>query len=67
METLQSAPIGQDRLGCLSACPGGDCSVEHSSGSAACYLLIVEILRAKHLPNGWTPPSINGYDQSHGV
>jgi uncharacterized protein YcgI (DUF1989 family) len=56
-----------DLLGCLSACPGGDCSVEHSSGFAACYPLIVEVYRPKHLPNGWTPPAINGYDRSHGV
>jgi uncharacterized protein YcgI (DUF1989 family) len=56
-----------DLLGCLSACPGGDCSSEHSSDAAACYPLVVEILRARHLPEGWAPPPVNGYDGSHGV
>jgi hypothetical protein len=34
-----------DLLGGLSACPGGDCSSEHSSDSALCYPLVVEILK----------------------
>ena len=34
-----------DLLGVLSACPGGDCSSEHSSDSAACHPLLVEIFR----------------------
>ena len=34
-----------DLLGALSACPGGDCSAEHSSDVAACYPLRIEILR----------------------
>jgi len=56
-----------DLLGALSACPGGDCSSEHSSDSAACSPLKVEILTAPEgsLP-GWTPPNPNGYDRSHG-
>jgi len=56
-----------DVLGALSACPGGDCSSEHSSDSAACYPLRVEILTAPEdsLP-GWTPPNPNRYDRSHG-
>ena len=29
-----------DLLGALSACPGGDCSSEHSSDEAACYPLL---------------------------
>lgn len=56
-----------DLLGALSACPGGDCSAEHSSNAAACYPLVVEIYqpRSDRLA-GWEPPQINGYDRSHG-
>ena len=32
-----------DLLGALSACPGGDCSSEHSSDTAACHPLLVEV------------------------
>ncbi len=55
-----------DLLGCLSACPGGDCSSEHSSDAAACHPLLVEIYRPERLPEGWQPPAPNGYDRSHG-
>lgn len=55
-----------DLLGCLSACPGGDCSAEHSSDAAACFPLVVEVYKPQHLPEGWTPPPVNGYDRSHG-
>ena len=34
-----------DLMGGLSACPGGDCSAEHSSDTAACYPLKVEIYK----------------------
>lgn len=56
-----------DLLGALSACPGGDCSSEHSSDSAVCHPLLVEIFapQADALA-GWTPPPVNGYDRSHG-
>ena len=56
-----------DLLGALSACPGGDCSAEHSSNAAACYPLVVEIYqpRSDRLA-GWEPPQKNGYDRSHG-
>ena len=55
-----------DLLGALSACPGGDCSAEHSSDMAACYPLVVEIFRPKTAPHGWASPVPNGYDRSHG-
>ena len=42
-----------DLLGALSACPGGDCSAEHSSDTAACHPLLVEIYRPKQPPKGW--------------
>lgn len=56
-----------DLLGCLSVCPGGDCSTEHSSDAAACHPLVVEVLRPAGLPEGWQPPAISRYDGSHGV
>ena len=56
-----------DLLGCLSACPGGDCSAEHSSDVAVCHPLHVEIYKPERLPEGWLPPALNGYDGSHGM
>jgi uncharacterized protein len=56
-----------DLLGALSACPGGDCSSEHSSDTAACYPLRVEILKTPDgVLDGWSSPQVNGYDRSHG-
>ncbi len=37
-----------DLLGGLSACPGGDCSSEHSSDTAACFPLLVEIFKPQN-------------------
>jgi uncharacterized protein YcgI (DUF1989 family) len=56
-----------DLLGALSACPGGDCSAEHSSDAASCYPLLVETFEpdASALTD-WTAPPRNGYDRSHG-
>lgn len=56
-----------DLLGALSACPGGDCSAGHSSDAAACYPLMVEILKAAALPKGWVSPPVNPYPRSHGL
>ncbi|MGB7320530.1 MAG: DUF1989 domain-containing protein [Albidovulum sp.] len=56
-----------DLLGALSACPGGDCSAEHSSDTAACYPLRVEVLKPDMAAlKNWQPPRPNGYDRSHG-
>lgn len=56
-----------DLLGALSACPGGDCSAEHSSDVTPCYPLRVDILRpAREALKGWKPPEPSGYDRSHG-
>ena len=55
-----------DLLGALSACPGGDCSAEHSSDEAACYPLLVEVFQPAAAPLGWVSPRRNGYDRSHG-
>ncbi len=57
-----------DLLGALSACPGGDCSSEHSSDTAACYPLKVEVLSpAAATLQGWSSPPLNGYDRTHGL
>ena len=56
-----------DLLGALSACPGGDCSAEHTSDVAVCYPLRVEVLRPQvGALSDWVSPSVNGYDRSHG-
>ncbi|WP_209598640.1 DUF1989 domain-containing protein [Ruegeria sp. HKCCSP351] len=56
-----------DLLGNLSACPGGDCSSEHSSDTAACYPLLVETFAATATDlDGWESPARNGYDRTHG-
>lgn len=56
-----------DILGALSACPGGDCSASHSSEDANCYPLKIEIYKSTaELVGDWQPPSVNGYDRSHG-
>lgn len=52
-------------LAVLSACPGGDCSAEHSSDAAACYPLRMDVLRPASTSD-WVPPSVNKYDRSHG-
>ena len=57
-----------DLLGALSACPGGDCSAQHSSDVATCHPLLVEVFRpATGALAGWQPPARNGYDRSHGL
>jgi uncharacterized protein YcgI (DUF1989 family) len=57
-----------DLLAVLSACPGGDCSAEHSSDTAACYPLDMEVLRPQSgTLDAWVPPAVNGYDRSHGI
>ncbi len=56
-----------DLTGALSACPGGDCSAQHSSDQAACHPLLVEVFRPLAPPVGWQRAGQNGYDRSHGV
>lgn len=55
-----------DLIGALSACPGGDCGSEHSSDTAACHPLLVEIYEPKAPPPGWVSPPRNGYAGNHG-
>lgn len=57
-----------DLLGALSACPGGDCSAEHSSDAAPCFPLLIEVFAPEPASlSGWAPPAPNGYDRSHGL
>jgi hypothetical protein len=57
-----------DLLGGLSACPGGDCSSEHSSDVAPCHPLLVEVFApAEGALEGWAPPGMNHYDRGHGA
>ncbi|MFD0858646.1 urea carboxylase-associated family protein [Roseovarius aquimarinus] len=56
-----------DLLGALSACPGGDCSAQHSSDVAVCHPLLVEVFApAPGALDGWSSPAPNGYDRTHG-
>lgn len=56
-----------DLLGGLGACPGGDCSSEHSSDTAACFPLLVEVFAPRAGALGdWSSPPVNAYDGSHG-
>ncbi len=52
-------------LGALSACPGGDCGSEHSSDTAPCHPLLVEVFEGDP-PEAWQEPAKNPYDGSHG-
>jgi len=57
-----------DLLGALSACPGGDCSSEHTSDAAVCHPLEIEIYKpAEGTIKNWQPPERNTYSRSHGV
>lgn len=54
-------------LGALSACPGGACDVEHSSDTAVCHPLLVQIFKpADGALGNWHSPPVNAYSQTHG-
>lgn len=56
-----------DLLGALSACPGGDCSSTHSSDSAACFPLKIEVYKPQEEALvGWLSLKINTYSGQHG-
>ena len=61
-----------DLLAGLSACPGGDCSSEHSSENSKCYPLRVDIFQADHRilrvgeADGWSSPQLNMYNEERG-
>jgi uncharacterized protein YcgI (DUF1989 family) len=51
----------------LSACPGGDCSAEHSSDAAQCYPLKIEVFKPQAAAlSGYVYPAPNAYDRTHG-
>ncbi|OAN97411.1 urea carboxylase-associated family protein [Sulfitobacter geojensis] len=57
-----------DLLGALSACPGGDCSAEHSSDVASCHPLLVEVFAPKtDVLRARADNHANGYDRTHGL
>ena len=57
-----------DLLGALSACPGGDCSATHSSDTAACAPLRVEILKPQEgTLSQWTHSARAAYTGNHGL
>ncbi len=59
-----------DLIGGLSACPGGACGDAHSSDTAPCHPLLVELYEPTNdalAEAGWTPPPPNAYDRSHGT
>ena len=57
-----------DLIGGLSACPGGDCGAEHSSDTATCYPLKVEVFKpSADALRGWEPSKPNGYSRTHGL
>tara|TARA_R110002051_G_scaffold136488_3_gene209135 strand:- start:6429 stop:7271 length:843 start_codon:yes stop_codon:yes gene_type:complete len=56
-----------DLVAVLSACPGGDCSAEHSSDAAACHPLKMEVFApTAGALDGWVQPQVNTYDRTHG-
>src|SRR3954454_9294649 len=56
-----------DLLCALSACPGGDCSATHSSDTAKCYPLKVEVYRPSAAAlAGWKPAEPSRYSRGHG-
>ena len=55
-----------DLLAGLSACPGGDCSLSHSSDDAVCYSLKVEIYEClKNDLINWREPETSNYSGNH--
>ena len=57
-----------DILGILSACPGGDCSTDHSSDKAQCYPLKVSIFQTQsNALEEWASPKVSNYNRVHGL
>jgi uncharacterized protein YcgI (DUF1989 family) len=55
-----------DLLGGLSACPGGDCSAEHSSDVAVCHPLLVEIFKSSDAALAdYRPIPLSRYGRQH--
>ena len=54
-----------DLIAGLSACPGGDCSVTHSSDEPTCFPLLIEIFASNFSPLEETPSAISTYSGAH--
>ena len=51
----------------ISACPGGDCSTTHSSDTAQCHPLVIQVFKPRDRVMGdWGPSKPNAYDRTHG-
>lgn len=50
----------------LSACPGGDCSQQHSSDVAVCYPLTIDVFEPVGAAKKPPAPKKSEYDRSHG-
>lgn len=51
----------------ISACPGGDCSTTHSSDTAQCHPLVIQVFKPRDGVMGdWAPSEPNAYDRTHG-
>lgn len=56
-----------DLLAVMSACPGGDCSSEHTSDAAACHPMLMEVFKPEEgKMSDWRSPAVNAYDRTHG-
>jgi hypothetical protein len=55
-----------DLVVALSACPGGDCSQQHSSDVATCHPLLIEIFAPDASVDRPPAPASSIYDRSHG-
>ena len=56
-----------DLLCALSACPGGDCGTSHSSDSARCYPLDVEVFESTSAVARPGEPAVPPYSRTHGL
>ena len=54
-----------DLIAGLSACPGGDCAQEHTSDTAICAPLLMEVFKPDVIDH--EPPEPSLYDRSHGI
>ena len=57
-----------DLLGVLSSCPGGDCSIEHSSDHSKCFPLKISIFTSNKVNlDEINSISVSSYNQTHGL
>ena len=57
-----------DLLGVLSSCPGGDCSIEHSSDHSKCFPLKISVFSSNKLnADEISFAPVSSYNQNHGL